>query len=64
MVLPVVLIDFAMALTQDSQISFGSKVCRVKWRHFYNEIVNRKDIVTDMELIFGQLITHDKMKLV
>ena len=31
---------------------------------FYNKIVNKQDIITDKELIFGQLITHAKMKLV
>ena len=53
-----------MAIIQVSQISFENEVCGEKWRHFYNKVVNRKDIVTDMELIFDQLITHDKMKLV
>ena len=53
-----------MALIQISQISFRSEVWGVKWRHFYNKIVNNGDIVSDMELVFRQLITHDKMELV
>ena len=53
-----------MTLIQVSQIPFKSKVCGVKWWHFYKKVVNNEDIVTDMELIFGQLITHDKKKLV
>ena len=53
-----------MVLIQVSQMSFESEVCGVKWRHFYNKIANKYDIVTDMELIFGQLISLDKMKLV
>ena len=36
----------------------------MKWRHFYNKIVNKLDNVTDMGLIFGQLIAHNKVKLV
>ena len=48
-----------MDLIQVPQISFQTKICGVKWRHFYNNIA-KKDIVTDMELIFGQLIAHDK----
>ena len=43
---------------------YSNGVCGVKWRHFYNKIENKQDIVTDIELIFGQLITDDKMKLV
>ena len=31
----------AMALIQVSQISFESEVCGVKWRHFYEKIINR-----------------------
>ena len=53
-----------MALIHVSQISFESKICGVKWRHFYNKIINEYVIMTDMELIFGQLITHDKRNLV
>ena len=53
-----------MAFVQVCQISFESEVYGVKWRNFYHKIVNKQDIVTDMELIFGQLITHGKMKLV
>ena len=34
----------------------------VKWRQFYNKIVNKYR--SDMELIFSQLTTHDKTKLV
>ena len=52
----------SMALIQVSQISFENEV--FKWQHFYNKIVNKQDIITDMGLIFGQLIMHDKMKLV
>ena len=53
-----------MALIQVSQILFETEVCGVKWQHFYNKIVNKEDIVADMEAILGKLITHDKMKLV
>ena len=53
-----------MTLIQVSQILCENEVCGVKWRHFHNKIVNKYAIVTDMELIFGQLITHDKIKLV
>ena len=56
--------DVVMAVFQAFQISFESEVCGVKWRQFNNKIVNKYNIVTGMELIFGQLITHDKMKLV
>ena len=52
-----------MTLIQVPQISFESEVCGLKWRHVYNKTVNIYDIVTDMELIFGQLITHDNMTL-
>ena len=51
-----------MALDQVYQISFKNEVCAVKLRHFYNKIVNESDIVEDMKLLFGQLITLDKMK--
>ena len=51
----------AMALINVFQISFKSEICEVKWGHFYNDIVNEKNIVTDIELIFGQLMTHDKI---
>ena len=54
----------SMALIQVSQISFESEVCVVKWRNFHSKTVNEWYISTDMKLIFGQLITHDKMKLV
>ena len=53
---------FPMGPIQVSQIPFESEACGVKWQHFYNEIVNKLDIVKDMELIFGQLAIHDKMK--
>ena len=53
-----------MAFIRIFQISFESEVCGVKWRHFYNKIVNKSGIVIDNELIFGWLITSDKMKLV
>ena len=43
-----------------SQILFDNEIFGMKWCHFYNEIMNRYR----MELIFVQLITHDKMKLV
>ena len=59
-----ILFNSIMVLTQDSQISFEREVCEIKWWHFYNKAVNKLDIVTVMGLIFGQLITHDKMKLV
>ena len=55
---------FPMALVQVSRILFESGVCWVKWWRSYNKIVNKSDIVIDMELIFGKLITHDKIKLV
>ena len=54
----------AMAFIQVSQISFESEVCGVKWRHFYDKIVYKWDIVADMELTCGKLINRDKMKLV
>ena len=53
-----------MALILVSQISFESEVCGIKWQHFYHKIANKEGIVTDIELIFDQLITHNKMKLV
>ena len=53
-----------MALILVSQISYESELCGVKCQHFYNKIVNEFYIITDMELIFGMLITHDKMELV
>ena len=54
-----------MALIQVSQISSESKVCEDKMAaFFYKRTVNNRHIVTDMELILGQLITYDKMKLV
>ena len=52
-----------MALIQVSEMSFESDVCGVKRRHFYNQIENKSNIVTDMELIFVQFITYDTMKL-
>ena len=48
-----------IALIQVCQISCENEVCAVKWRNFYNKV-----IVTDMELIFCQLISDDKVKLV
>ena len=40
------------------QIFFENEVSGAKWRHFYNEIVNKYDIVIDAEFIFDQLIDH------
>ena len=49
-----------MALIQVSQISFESEVCGING----GKIVNKYDIIADVELMFGQFITHDKMNLV
>ena len=46
------------------QTSLESGICGVKWRHFYNKIVNKESIVADIELIFGQLITHDESSVI
>ena len=53
-----------MAYIQVSRILFENEVCWVKRRHVYNNLQSNKINVTNMELIFGQLVTHDKMKLV
>ena len=39
-----------------SQISFDNEVCRVKWRRFYNKIVNYQSIFKDIRFKFGTLI--------
>ena len=53
-----------MALIQVCCISFAieNEVCGITWWHFHNNIAKKQNIVTDIELIFGQLVTHDKMK--
>ena len=47
-----------MALIKVSQISLESEVCGGKMAAFL------QDIIADLELKFGQWITHDKIKLV